>query len=387
MDTYDVAVIGAGPAGVMAAWTAAKQGASTILLEKETSAGRKPCAEGVLSEALEDAQVAPEREFAAHRITGAYLYPPDEKKRVRVGGEGYILDKPAFLTSLAARAGAAGAEVAYGSRVDKVSREDGFVVVEGSRNTQPFSLKAKVIVGCDGTGSILARQFFPRRNYPVIAAFQYDMIDCNLEDESRLEIFIGHKKAPAGYIWIFPKGKGTANVGIGLKGSGAKTLLDKFIQEHPRVFGNAKIERSQAAPVPVGGEVEDYVTANMMLCGDAAGQVIPLTGAGIHTSMVAGKIAGEVAGKAAREGDVGSKRLSEYKERFEALWGEKISTSLRGLESFERFSDDELNIITDFLEGQDLVDMAHGFSPSRAVGLMLRHPILAMKVAHQLMGS
>jgi digeranylgeranylglycerophospholipid reductase len=387
LDTYDVAVIGAGPAGVMAAWTAAKQGASTILLEKETSAGRKPCAEGVLSEALEDAQVAPEREFAAHRITGAYLYPPDEKKRVRVGGEGYILDKPAFLTSLAARAGAAGAEVAYGHRVDKVSREDGFVVVEGSRNTQPFSLKAKVIVGCDGTGSILARQFFPRRNYPVIAAFQYDMIDCNLEDESRLEIFIGHKKAPAGYIWIFPKGKGTANVGIGLKGSGAKTLLDKFIQEHPRVFGNAKIERSQAAPVPVGGEVEDYVTANMMLCGDAAGQVIPLTGAGIHTSMVAGKIAGEVAGKAAREGDVGSKRLSEYKERFEALWGEKISTSLRGLESFERFSDDELNIITDFLEGQDLVDMAHGFSPSRAVGLMLRHPILAMKVAHQLMGS
>ena len=65
----------------------------------------------------------------------------------------------------------------------------------------------------------------------------------------------------------------------------------------------------------------------------------------------------------------------------------KISNSLRALESFERFSDEELNIITDFLDVQDLVDMAHGFSPSKAVGLMLRHPILAMKVAHQLMGS
>jgi len=371
----------------MAAWTAAKQGAHTVLLERDTSAGRKPCAEGILSEVLEDAEVSPQSEFAAHRITGAYLYPPDEKKRVRVGGDGYILDKPAFLTSLAARAGAAGAELAYGTRIDRVSREDGYVVAEGSRNTQPFSLRSKVIVGCDGTGSILARQFFPRRNYAVIAAFQYDMVDCQLEDESSLEIFIGHKKAPAGYLWIFPKGKGTANVGIGLKGSGAKLLLDKFLQDHPKVFGNAEIERSQAAPVPVGGEIEEYVTANMMLCGDAAGQVIPLTGAGIHTSLVAGKIAGEVAGKAAREGDVGSKRLSEYKERFDALWGEKISNSLRALESFERFSDDELNIITDFLEGQDLVDMAHGFSPSKAVGLMLRHPILAMKVAHQLMSS
>jgi digeranylgeranylglycerophospholipid reductase len=387
LDSYDVAVIGAGPAGVMAAWTAAKQGAHTILLERETSAGRKPCAEGVLSEALDDAQVSPERGFAAHRITGAFLYPPDEKKRVKVGGDGYILDKPAFLSSLAARAGGAGAELAYGARVDRVSRDDGVVLVEGSRNSQPFSLKAKVVVGCDGTGSILARQFFPRRNYSVIAAFQYDMVDCKLEDESTLEIFIGHKKAPAGYLWIFPKGNGTANVGIGLKGSGAKSLLDKFIQEHPTVFGNAKIERSQAAPVPVGGEVDDYVADNMMLCGDAAGQVIPLTGAGIHTSVVAGKIAGEVAGKAALEGDVSSERLSVYKEKFDAMWGGKISNSLRALESFERFSDDELNIITDFLDGQDLIDMAHGFSPAKAVGLMLRHPILAMKVAHQLMSS
>ncbi len=371
----------------MAAWTAAKQGARTILLERETSAGRKPCAEGVLSEALDDAQVSPERGFTAHRITGAFLYPPDEKKRVRVGGDGYILDKPAFLTSLAARAGAAGAELAYGARVDRLSRDDRVVAVEASMSSQPFSLKAKVVVGCDGTGSILARQFFPRRNYSVIAAFQYDMVDCKLEDESTLEIFIGHKKAPAGYLWIFPKGNGTANVGIGLKGSGAKSLLDKFIKEHPTVFGSAKIERSQAAPVPVGGEVENYVTDNMMLCGDAAGQVIPLTGAGIHTSVVAGKIAGEVAGKAAVEGDVSSEQLSAYKERFDAIWGGKISNSLRALESFERFSDDELNIITDFLDGQDLVDMAHGFSPTKAVGLMLRHPILAMKVAHQLMSS
>src|SRR3989442_572827 len=384
LDTYDVAVIGAGPAGVMAAWTAAKQGAHTVLLERDTSAGRKPCAEGILSEGLEDAEVSPQSEFAAHRITGAYLYPPDEKKRVRVGGDGYILDKPAFLTSLSERAGAAGAEVVYGARVESVSRDDGLVRVEGRSDAQTLFRRAKVVVGCHGTGSILARPCFPRRNYPVIGAFQYDMIKCQLEDEATLEIFIGHKKAPAGYIWIFPKGKGTANVGIGLKGAGAKSLLDRFIQEHPNVFGSAKIERSQAAPVPVGGEVEDYVTENMMLCGDAAGQVIPLTGAGIHTSMVAGKIAGEVAGKAAREGDVGSKRLSEYKDRFEALWGEKISNSLQALESFERFSDDELNIITDFLDGQDLVEMAHGFRPSKAVGLMVRHPILAMKVAHQL---
>lgn len=371
----------------MAAWAAAREGARTVLLEKDTHPGRKPCAEGILSEVLDDAEISPDPRFAINRISGAVLYAPDEKKRVNVGGTGYILDKPAMLEVLADRARRVGAAVDYGRTVESVSRQDGHVMIKGRGNSEPFSLNASVVIGCDGTGSILARQFFQRTGYQVITAFQYSMTGCHVEDESKLEIFIGHKKAPAGYVWIFPKGNGTANVGIGIKGSGAKMLMDKFIEEHPDWFRNATIERSQAAPVPVGGEIEDYVSDNLMLCGDAAGQVIPLTGAGIHTSLVAGQIAGKVAGRATREGDVSSKRLSAYKAEFDSRWGERISNSLKALESFERFSDEELNIITDYLEGQDLIEMAHGFSPSRAIGLVARHPILAIKVAHQLLSS
>ena len=371
----------------MAAWSAAREGARTLLLERETHPGRKPCAEGILSEVLEDAGLKSDPRFAINHITGALLYAPDENKRVSVGGEGYILDKPAMLEVLAERAQNAGAILGYGSSVEKVARENGHIIIQGKKDSQPFSLNTKVVIGCDGSGSTLARHFFQRKGYQVITAFQYSMTNCRVEDESKLEIFIGHKKAPAGYVWIFPKGDGTANVGIGIKGAGAKMLMDKFIQEHPERFRDAKIERSQAAPVPVGGEVEDYVTDNMMMCGDAAGQVIPLTGAGIHTSLVAGKIAGEVAGKASKEGDISSRRLSVYKKEFDSRWGERISNSLKALESFERFSDEELNIITDYLDGQDLIEMAHGFSPSRAIGLVARHPLLAIKVAHQLLSS
>jgi digeranylgeranylglycerophospholipid reductase len=292
-----------------------------------------------------------------------------------------------MLAILAERARSAAASVEYGKTVDSICRQNGHVVIKGKQDSELFSLNAKVVIGCDGTGSIMARQFFQRKGYQVITAFQYSMTNCHVEDESKLEIFIGHRKAPAGYVWIFPKGNGAANVGIGIKGSGAKMLMDKFIQEHSGWFRDAKIERSQAAPVPVGGEVEDYVADNMMLCGDAAGQVIPLTGAGIHTSLVAGRIAGEVAGRAAIEGDVNASSLSSYKTKFDSRWSERISNSLKALESFERFSDEELNIITDYLDGQDLIEMAHGFSPSRAIGLVARHPILAIKVAHQLLSS
>ena len=131
--------------------------------------------------------------------------------------------------------------------------------------------------------------------------------------------------------------------------------------------------------------VESYVADNMMLCGDAAGQVIPLTGAGIHTGLVAGKIAGEEAAISALSGTTSAENLKRYRDRFDRLWGHRISNSLRALDSFERFSDSELNVITGLLEGQDLVEMANGFSPTKAVGLMARHPLLAMKVAYQLL--
>jgi digeranylgeranylglycerophospholipid reductase len=385
LESYDVAVIGAGPAGVMAAWKAAESHARTILLEREPHPGKKVCAEGILVDVLNDAEVKPSSLFVDNEISGAYLYAPDEKKRVSVGGEGYILDKPAFLRVLAKRAENSGVEARYGTTVENIERHNGTLEIQGKKDGQPSSIRAKVVIGCDGTGSILARRFFPRKNYQTITALQYSMTDCQVEDESKLEIYVGHEKAPAGYIWVFPKGKGEANVGIGLKGSGAKMLLDKFIENHPKALGSAKIERTLAAPVPVGGEVESYVADNLMLCGDAAGQVIPLTGAGIHTGLVSGKIAGEEAARAVLNGNVSAKNLEHYRERFDQLWGPRISNSLRALDSFERFSDQELNIITGLLEGQDLVDMANGVSPTRAVALLARHPLLAMKVAYQLL--
>ena len=369
----------------MAAWKSAELHARTVLLEREPQPGKKVCAEGILADVLRDAEVKPSSEFVDNEISGAYLYAPDERKRVNVGGEGYILDKPAFLRVLAKRAENSGAEAKYGTTVENIQRHNGTMEIQTKKDNQSDSIWARIVIGCDGTGSILARRFFPRKNYQTITALQYSMTDCQVEDESKLEIYVGHEKAPAGYIWVFPKGRGEANVGIGLKGSGAKMLLDKFIENHPKALGSAKTERTLAAPVPVGGEVESYVADNMMLCGDAAGQVIPLTGAGIHTGLVSGKIAGEEAAKAALSGNVSSKRLEKYKERFDGLWGPRISNSLRALDSFERFSDQELNIITSLLEGQDLVDMANGVSPTRAVALLARHPLLAMKVAYQLL--
>src|SRR5713226_9859423 len=126
----------------MASWKSAQAGAKTILLEREENPGRKVCAEGVLSDALPDAEVTPSNEFVANTISGAFLYAPDEKRRVNVGGEGYILDKPAFLHALAERARTAGAEIVYGRTVEDVTRKNGEVLITGKENGKQFSLKS-----------------------------------------------------------------------------------------------------------------------------------------------------------------------------------------------------------------------------------------------------
>jgi len=205
VEKFDVVVIGAGPAGVMAAWKAVQQGARTILLERESNPGKKVCAEGILGDVLSDAEIRPRPEFAINKIDGAWLYGPDETKKVTVKGDGYILDKPALLNFLAKRTEDAGAEVRYGMVVSDLSRENDGVRIEAKSDGQPFTFDARIVIGCDGTGSVVARRFFQRPNYQVIAAFQYNMVDCNVHDESKLEIFVGQNKAPAGYIWIFPK--------------------------------------------------------------------------------------------------------------------------------------------------------------------------------------
>src|SRR5713226_7878262 len=131
LETYDVAVIGAGPAGVMAAWKAAETHARTVLIEREPSPGKKVCAEGVLADALVDAELKPSSEFVSNYISGAVLYAPDEHKKVNVGGEGYILDKPAFLRVLADRAEKAGAVARYSTSVEDIERQDGLVEIRG----------------------------------------------------------------------------------------------------------------------------------------------------------------------------------------------------------------------------------------------------------------
>jgi digeranylgeranylglycerophospholipid reductase len=184
---------------------------------------------------------------------------------------------------------------------------------------------------------------------------------------------------------VFPTGRRQANVGIGVQGKPAKPYLDRFIKEHPSLFSKAEIIGIEAAPVTISGVLERIVDENVMLVGEAAGQVIPFTGGGIHSSIAAGTMAANTAVKALEEENFSRDRLKKYANRFNELWGKRIRDSLKALHVIERLNDNDLNALADILEPQDILNLVNGSDIATVARKLLRHPLFSLKIAKTLL--
>jgi digeranylgeranylglycerophospholipid reductase len=191
-------------------------------------------------------------------------------------------------------------------------------------------------------------------------------------DPDRIELYFGNDSiAPGGYVWIFPKGERTANVGIGVRKpfakKTAKEYLDDFIASRESLRRGSIIEVNSGA-VPVGGLLKNMVAQGFIVVGDAAHQVNPIHGGGISEAFVGGKIAGEIAKEAKDKSDYSEDFLSEYNNRWWEERGNKLQKVCVLREVAERLSDEELNWLADRLTGENLID----FSKSNSLGILAK---------------
>jgi digeranylgeranylglycerophospholipid reductase len=366
----DVIVVGAGPAGTSTAEECAKHGLDVLILERNQEIGTPVrCGEGLSDNSVKRLKLKIPSNCIAQRIRGAEIYAPNGK-RILIqyeGTDGYILERKMFDKWLAKKAAKAGARIICRANVVDVLRKGKQISgVKVKTMDGEKTIESKVVVGADGVESIVARKAGLKTNKKpmlVDSGFEYEMSNIDIENPELISLFFGTDIAPRGYVWIFPKGQNTANVGVGIGGTGyaktAKDYLDEFISNNPGLKKGAILEVKGGA-IPVGGFLKNMVMDGLVVVGDAANQVNPIHGGGIAESITAGRILGPVISEAIKSGDVSSEALKKYNE----IWWKERGNMLTKVEKvrqvFEKMTDEQMNNLIDVLSGEDLYDLAHG---------------------------
>ena len=340
-DNYDVVVVGAGPAGSVTAWEAAARGLRVLLLEKRQEIGSPVrCAEGVTQQALarflapDPAWISAEVSrvsIAAARDGLEQVWESDAAVQDAADSSvGYILERRVFDRVLAGHAAQAGARVLVKTSAVGLLREGKRVV--GVRAAGPWGerdISARVVVGADGVESrvgVWAGLDTTLPSADLMSCAQFLMAGLDIDPHCTY-YYLDRDVAPGGYAWVFPKGKGQANVGLGVQADivtrSPVELLTRFVETHPFLARGSMVTLIVGG-VPVAMPPAELVTDGCLLVGDASRQVDPLTGGGIANGMAAGRIAARIIAEAISAGDTSRAALQRYQHE----WADGIGRAM-----------------------------------------------------------
>jgi geranylgeranyl diphosphate/geranylgeranyl-bacteriochlorophyllide a reductase len=321
--TYDVVVVGGGPAGATAAHDLACKGLSVLLLDR---AGRtKPCGGAIPPRLIKDFAI-PDHLLVARARCARMVAPSDKRVDIPIeGGFVGMVDRDVFDEFLRERAAQAGAQRQRG-RFEHLARdEDGTARVHFSiaarkpgETEQQGAVRARCVIGADGAKSEVARQTVPGAE-KTSYVFAYHEIIAKPEqppagyDPTRCDVVYRGSLSPDFYGWVFPHGN-TLSVGTGSadKGFSLRTAVGALRQASG--LQDAPTLRREGAPIPMKPLPRWDNGRDVVLAGDAAGVVAPASGEGIYYAMTGGRLAAESAAEFLLSGKVSA--LAGARKRF-----------------------------------------------------------------------
>jgi geranylgeranyl reductase len=317
MKTYDLAVVGGGPAGATAAHDAARMGLNVVLLDK---AGRiKPCGGAIPPRLIRDFDIPDDLIVA--RINSARIVSPSARKVDMPIENSYVgmVDREHFDEWLRERARAAGAERLTGSFETFRRDRDGTALLDyATKEKEPRTIRARVVIAADGALSKLARQTVSGADrMPYVFAYHEIVRSPKIANSDygpeRCDVFYNGALSPDFYSWIFPHGE-TASIGTGSaqKGFSLKDAVGN-LRAATGLDGTETIRR-EGAPIPLKPLKRWDNGRDVVLAGDAAGVVAPASGEGIYYAMLGGRLAADAVAAALASGD--ARELKGARRRF-----------------------------------------------------------------------
>jgi len=388
-EKYDVAVVGGGPAGLSAAYSAAKAGAKVILLEKDEAIAHSVRTSGVtwISEmerlGIPSKYYNPVQNYRFVSPSNDILIPGSAAKSC-------VLDVRATYQHLAFMAAEAGAEIMIRSNVINVVRDGNKIAgVKASTPKGDLTVPSTLVIDASGFSASVARKAGAAgewKRYGVGAEYE---CYCDDIDSATWTLMVGQRYSDAGYAWIFPLSKNRVRIGVGIgrPESSAEPLekLHDIMKKRLKpldAMGKIQPIELHYGFIPNEGVRRDSVADGLLMVGDSAGQSNPLVLEGIRYAIEFGRLAGDVGARSLSR-NASRESLMEYEKTWKAKVESKIQSALKVQTRWLGLSDEqwdrEIEILRDMTVDEFLDFIKADFTAGKMMKLALHHPKLAAR--------
>ncbi len=381
----DIVVIGGGPCGSYAAYTAAKLGAKVTLFEEhETTGAPNHCAGHLNISSLKQMGIRVPQIAIENEIKGAIFHSPSCRKFILKCHDPvtYVVDRILFDRYIARLAVKAGVDYLFESKVKSLISDSKYV--KGVKiNGEQKRIVAKVVVDAEGCSSALLKQTGLKglESSMVVRGIQAEFEGAKDLDQELVEVYFGGKIAPGFFAWIIPRKDGSSKVGLATRLGDSRDYLKWFIEKHPvasKKLKKGKILHTSLHPIPLSGPLPKTYANGFLAVGDAASQVKPTTGGGVIFGLTCAKAAGEVAYEAVKRQDYSNNFLSRYQSQWKQLVGFDLSAMLRMRRMLDSLSDKKMDRIIDSCDRFGIDNVLERFGDvdfqGRSLFPMVKHP-------------
>lgn len=335
----DVLIVGAGPAGAVAANYIAQAGYRVWLVDKDHFPRDKVCGDfigpvgllelmrlGVTDDALY--QQSNKIDYASAYLNTQELVSAPIPPIPGLPPFGCVIPRMQLDESIVNAARNAGSKLLQGYRIKALQHENESVVVTFECDKKTSYIRTRLLIGADGSNSVIAktlRGYAPPDHDRIIAVRAY--YENVSGPNNRCDLYFSGDSFP-GYCWLFPTGESTANVGVGVASNtiptgkrALKSLLQQLINEDAAL--SQRLHGAHIASKVAGWPLTTYdhrlpiVWDRVMLAGDAAGLINPLNGEGIQYALLSGRWAAYYAIQGLYQDDLSTQYLSAYAQTVE----------------------------------------------------------------------
>lgn len=325
---YDVAVVGGGPCGAIAAERLARSGLSVVLVDPGNRI--KPCGGAIPSRALKDFDI-PDELLVARAHSARIIAPSGNTVEMQIGDIGFVgmVDRETFDPYLRDRAAKAGASLITGKLTEMEDMPDGVLTLkieltDHNADENARQVRTRQVIGADGANSTVRRLMFPACKKPPYVFAYHEIVesprspDPNRFQTDRCDVIYDGQVSPDFYGWVFPHG-GQTSVGCGSAVKGHNLRQATSVLRSRAGLEGQRTLRREGAPLPLRPMRRWDNGRNILLLGDAAGTVAPSSGEGIYYAMLCGTLGADAVAACLATGQ--ARALRQARRRFMAEHG------------------------------------------------------------------